>query len=94
LLPNNPPLPKVAPVVELPNNPEPTDALGAAAAVVDPKALPPPPNVEVLPPAPKAPNPVAGLAPPNSEFVVPLLFGLANAPIDESQIKEEIRKES
>ena len=86
LLPNNPPLPKAVGVLvfalDWPNSPV-ADVGGAVALLaVDPK-VPPLPNVEVLPPPPNAPKPVAGFAPPNSEpalFVLALLFALAKAP--------------
>ena len=85
LLPNNPPpLPNALPVLVLvvgwPNNPVPVVVGATAVLVLDPN-VPPPPNVEVLPPPPNAPNPVVGFAPPNSGFVALLLFVLEKAPI-------------
>ena len=87
LFPNNPPPPKVAPVwLVLPNSPVLDDAAGAVVLAVVPK-VPPLPNVEVLLPPPNAPKPVEGFAPPNSGFAaLLLLFVLAKAPVDLSQI--------
>src|ERR1700734_1656363 len=77
LFPNNPP-PKALPVLALlvgwPNNPVPDVAGAVALLVVDPNVPPPLPKVEVFPPPPNAPKPVAGFAPPNSGFVALLLL--------------------